>query len=45
MSLARVDLVKNTKNAVVLYRKNIEQPNKTIATKEIPKLIFDLKKP
>ena len=44
MNLAHVDQEKNIKNAVVLYKKNIKQANKTIIPKEIPKFIFDLKK-
>ena len=44
MSLVHVVQVKNIKNAVVLYRKNTKQLNKTIMPKEIPKFNFDLKK-
>ena len=39
-----MDLVKNIKNAVVLYKKNIKKPKTTIAEKEIAKFIFDLRK-
>ena len=36
--------VKSLRTAVVLYKRNIKYPNKTIIPKEIPKFIFDLKK-
>jgi len=41
MNLAYVGLVKNIRNAVVLYKKNIKQPNTSIIAKEIPNFIFD----
>ena len=44
MNLVFVDLVKNIKDAVVLYKKNNKYPNKNITTKEIPKLILESKK-
>ena len=44
MNLGYVDLAKNIKNVAELYKKNIKQLNINITAKEIPKLIFDLKK-
>ena len=44
MNLACVDLVKNIKNVVELYKKNIKKPTATITKIEIPKLIFEYKK-
>jgi hypothetical protein len=41
MNLAYVGLVKNIKNAVALYKKNIKQPNTNTTAKEIPNFIFD----
>ena len=44
MNLVFVVQVKNLKNAVALYKKNIKQLNRATTIKEITKLIFDLKK-
>ena len=43
MSLVYVDLEKNIKNAVELYKKNIKYPSKSITIPKIPILTLELK--